>query len=123
MRPLRLERIPVKIAKLDRTTTTWDADFREPVGAEKYLPEQTINVQVRFTRAGQMNILPTGQNPLWDGYLVLYPEEVKNIQIGDKITQITEIACEAYITEIRPIAYYGNKPTLYRAYFSERQKA
>jgi len=78
---------------------------------------------VRFARAGQQNVLPTGQNPLWDGWLVLYPEEAAKLQIGDKITEIADVPCEAYITEIRPIAVYGGRPRLYRAYFSERAKA
>ncbi len=110
MRPRLVHPTTAKIARLDRTATQWDPDFRtttQPV----YAPPVEVKAQVRYQQAGALAMTAAGETPVTMGRLVMLAGDYAasgGFAKGDKIVEIGGQATEAYIVEVRPAAFQGD---------------
>ncbi|NPV54515.1 MAG: hypothetical protein HPY71_13535 [Firmicutes bacterium] len=100
----------MKIARLDRSTTQWDPDFRtttQPI----YSQPVEIRAQVNYERVEAQAMTLAGETPESMGHVTMLAEDFSKLggfDKGDKIVEIGGLPVEAYITEARPAAFQSN---------------
>lgn len=110
MRPRLIHPTSVKIARLDRSTTQWDPDFRtttQPI----YSQPVEIRAQVNYERVEAQAMTLAGETPESMGHVTMLAEDFSKLggfDKGDKIVEIGGLPVEAYITEARPAAFQSN---------------
>jgi len=110
MRPRLVHPTTVKIARLDRSATQWDPDFRT-AAQPAYAPPVQVKAQVRYEKANALAITPAGETPVTMGSLVMLADDYAasgGFVKGDKIVEIGGLAAEAYIVEVRPAAFQAD---------------
>lgn len=125
MRPSLIQPAIVKIARLDRSATEWDPDFKEPIGTVRYSSPIEMKAQVKYELAGQREMSAAGESPRTLGHLTMTREAFDmagGFEKGDKIVEIGGLSVEAYITEIRPAGHYHGKATLIILMFESRRE-
>lgn len=121
MKPKLIHWVNVVIAKIDRSTTTYDADFDEPVGNVVYLTAKTIKAQIKYFQMKRVEATAAGFEQRGDGYILIDIDDEDKVDLLAKITKIGDDTLELYVREIAPAAHYEGA-NFRRVYFESREK-
>ena len=114
MRPRLIHPVPVTVAQVDPTTTTYDATFEQPVGATSRITH-ALSGQVMMKRGDQVSSTRAGRTDVdtADGHIAFDKQELERAGVtlhqGDLITVIAGEAVAYRILRIEPHAAYAGR--------------
>lgn len=124
--PNLIHPVPIQVQQIDKPSTFWDSNAREPVQQAARKTTITLYGQVDYQSSRDRKYTTYGYQDDEVGYVLFRQLDLDSsnitIQIGDRITKIGYIEHDAYITRLQPTGHYpefGN--TLLKCYFSDKQ--
>lgn len=119
--------VPIIIRQLDKATTLYDDDYREPIQQSRRLAAVTIPGQVSWGNDKRLVETRGGVELTSTGYVVFRYVDLNGmgitLQLDDRITSMGGVTCDLYIVSFRPMGHYPDVggPTLLKALFDDRQ--
>jgi hypothetical protein len=129
VQPRLIHPVSVTIQRIDRATTVYDEDAREPVQQASRFTNLILQGQPRWTSGEQLRISRDGPTVDADGYVLFRYRDLDaagiTLQINDRITQIGRRTLEVYIVRLDDAGHYTdtNGASLVRAWFKDRKPA
>lgn len=129
MQPNLIHEVDIVIEQLNKTSTLYDDDAREPVQQVNYTSRQTVKGQPRRPSSKNSRIDLGGLNEGETGWVTFrYLDlDAKSIVLkgGDRFVSFGSELMDVYFTRSEPMGHYTdfNGPTLLKAYFSDRNPA
>lgn len=126
--PRLIHPVDVTILRVDKSSTAYDRDAREPLRSVARVEVRTV-AQVGYKSIRDPAYQPQGIAVDAKGHLLFRVVDLDEVDYepseGDKITQIGIRAVELYVTACSDLGHYGDQggATLVRAYFSDRTPA
>lgn len=126
--PNLIHPIDIDIEQIDKGTTIYDPDTREPIQQVNRTTLLTIKGQPRWRSLSEVDMQRGGDRVSARGYIVFRKEDIDNasitIQINDKISRIGhQTGLDYYITRIEWIGHLPrfDGPSLMKAWFDDRR--
>lgn len=124
--PRLLHPVPVKVEQIDKATTVYDADAREPIQQAARKTEFTIPGQVKYGSSKEMIYGTGGVKESERGYVLFRQRDLNSrsvtLAVNDRITQVGTVPHDVYIARLEPLGHYPDfNNTLVKAYFADRQ--
>lgn len=127
MLPNLIHPVDVHIEQLDKASTVYDDDFREPVQQAAHAVVKYLKGQVSWGESKQLGTTAAGVEENAAGYVLFRYIDLEKagvtLKLNDKIVKLGKIATDLYITKIAPCGHYQDQggATLVKAYFMDRQ--
>lgn len=127
--PRLLHPINITVQQIDRETTIYDEETREPVQKVQRNSDTVIPGQVLFGKQKDMIPSPGGVREEAEGYVLFRYADLKRLNmklaLNDRIIKIGHLDFDVYIIKLMPMGHYGdqNGPSLVRAYFASRESS
>lgn len=127
MQPQLIHPLRITIQPIDKATTTYDADAREPVREAKKKTPITLWAQNRVRRLAEPELQAIGVVEDVRGWLTARKRDVDALSYvpkrGDLISQIGHRPTQVYVVWWEDMAHYTdqNGAALIRLYYSERR--
>ena len=124
--PNLLHPVPVQIEQIDKGTTIYDDDAREPVQRAERKAVVTVPGQANYGSSSNQQYGSGGPREGEGGYVLFRVRDLAaksiTLQSDDRLIGIGELGQDGYITRLQPRGHYpAYGHTLVRAYFSDRQ--
>ena len=119
--PIRCEITPI-----DKTSTEYDDEAGEPIGAPHYSTPFSISAQIQWSRKDSPTAARSGVQLKSAGYILVKFAELERrgleINRGDKITKMGKVDTVLYVTGFELAAHYAdnNGAGLVQANFGDR---
>jgi len=128
--PNLIHPIQVTVEQIDRSTTIYDPDAREPIGAAARKTTVTMPGQPRWASQRQLEAQAFGPTDSVRGYILFRYVDLTaygvDLAIGDRVTAQGHLtAPEGYVVRLEPQAHYQdqNGASTVKAWLSDRLPA
>lgn len=124
--PNLIHPIPVELEQIDRTSTVYDEDAREPVQVIARDTKKTLKAQVLWGGHEEASSRKGGLQEGDRGYLLFRQKDLTaqgvDLAVGDRFAKIGLIKTDVYISRLEPLGHYPSAGghTLMKAYFADR---
>jgi hypothetical protein len=114
------------VQRIDKATTFYDHDAREPVQHAARSTSVTLPGQVSWMAGLGQRMREIGQSIEADGYVLFRRADLVaagfELAVNDRITQMGNVTKEVYIIRLDPSGHYPDQGgyTLMRAWFRDR---
>jgi hypothetical protein len=125
--PNLLHPVPVEIDQVDRGTTIYDHDAREPIQQAARKSRVVVQGQVKWEEQYAEGHTRSGTVEGALGYVLFRQVDLDAqsvvLQRGDRFGKIGTRATDVYVTSLRPVGHYPAYAghTMLKAFFSDRQ--
>jgi hypothetical protein len=129
VQPNLLHPVPVVVEQIDKTTTYYDDDAREPIQYAARPTQTTVQGQVEWRAQKNEEHRRTGTVEGASGYVLFRRVDLAavslNLQIEDRLARIGDIDTDVYVHRLEWVGHYPDKggPTMVKAYFQDRGPA
>ena len=126
--PNLIFKVPVTVSPIDRSTTEYDSDTREPILTTARETAVVIDAQVQWTIKDRSSGAQAGREQQSSGYLVVLKRDLVSKgwtpTEGDKITSIPETSGGPwYVSAFEPCMHKRGQPRGLIVYFQDRMPA
>ena len=125
VQPRPIHPVPVTVEPIDRDTTDYDEDFREPITAVNRLAPVTFDAQVSYKRTEDQKNTYDGDIPQSDGHLVVEEAVLENAgytpALDDMIIAINGRTVEYKLVQIKNQGHYDQHYLVW-LYFIKKEK-
>lgn len=125
--PNLIHPVDVKIEQIDKPSTFYDEDAREPIQQAARTTVVILKGQVRWTGQFDKESTDAGIKENESGYVLFRTTDLSaqsiTLQVNDRVAQIGGRDMDSYLTRLEWLGHYPevNGPTLVKAYFADRQ--
>jgi hypothetical protein len=129
MIPNLLHPVPISVEKIDRASTYYDPDAREPI--QQAARATTVVVQGQVNWGTQKGLEPAKAGPREGatGYVLFRRVDLDaagvTLEDNDRFAKLGDVETDVYVDRLEWEGHYPDQggPTLVKAYFSDRQPA
>lgn len=124
--PNLIHPVMITIQQLDKATTIYDDDYREPIQQSRRKALVTCPGQVSWGTDGRLVMTASGVETTSTGYVAFRYVDLNarniTLQHDDRFTKLGSVETNLYIVSFQPMAHYPdtNGPTVLKALFSDR---
>lgn len=124
--PRLLHPVVVVVEQIDKASTVYDEDTREPVYQASRHAAVSLPGQASYGSSKERSYAAYGPSEDESGYITFLMRDLTaqsvRLCIGDRISKIGNVDHDAYINKLQPMGHYPEfGATLMRAYFQDRQ--
>ena len=125
--PRLIHPILCTVERIDKATTIYDPDAREPIQAAARHTEVQMYGQPRWISELELSTAQAGAENEARGYVLFRQVDLDaegfDLAINDRITMQGHLADEVYITRIQPMGHYPDQSgaSLIKAWFTDRK--
>lgn len=119
----------ITLQQIDRSTTIYDNETREPVQEVKRKVDTILPGQVQWGKQRSLQLAAGGADENSEGYIVFRYTDLRSsnitLDLNDRFIKMGHLAVDVYITKLEPFGHYSdmNGPTLVKAYFVSRTQS
>lgn len=127
--PRLLHPVQISIEKIDRATTVYDPDAREPIFQASRKTVVVVPGQVNWGTQKGLEPSKVGPREGASGYVLFRHVDLTAAGIAlednDRFARLGNVDCDLYVDRLEHEGHYPSAggPTLVKAYFSDRQPA
>jgi len=108
--PNLIHPVPIVVEQIDKDEIEWDEDAQEPVGAEEYTSEVTLQAQVHWRSIDDPDWTWSGRDDSTKGYVLFLWADLRarsiTIAVGDHIRKIGDRDVDLYVESFEDAAHY-----------------
>lgn len=127
--PRLLHAVDIIVERIDRASTLYDDDAREPISQAERKTSITIPGQVKWASQYSLEMTKAGARENSSGYVLFRKVDLDTagvtLQDNDRIAKMGHVECDLYVDRMEWCGHYADQggPALLKAFFSDRQPA
>ena len=124
--PNLIHPVPIIIQQIDKDTTLYDEDYREPIQQSRRKARVTVPGQVAWGADTRLVTNRAGVESSSTGYIIFRYIDLDAqsivLQLDDRIISLGGVEADLYVISFRPMGHHVDrqKPTLLKALFADR---